>query len=81
MILVLVWGLEFQGEQSEIGELDILDAGSPGGCAGGAAARCCHLLDAPARVQAPPRPGFSPGSWAVKGNGWDPVSWGERGGA
>lgn len=57
---MLVWGLEFQGGQSEIGELDIHDAGSRGssarGGAGGAAARCCHLLDAPTRVQAPPRP-------------------------
>lgn len=47
-------GVSNSSEQSDLGELDIRDAGSSGGCAGGAAARCCHLLDAPARIQAPP---------------------------
>lgn len=28
---------------------------------GGAAARCCHLLDTPTRIQAPPHRGFSLG--------------------
>ena len=29
----------------------------------------------------PAPPGLLSGSWAVKRNGWDLVSWGERGGA